>query len=60
MLTRKRFSLINRRGKGVIFHRDNACLLAALLTKDLEKFGCEIFLHPAYSPNLASLDYHLF
>ena len=28
--------------------------------QNLEEFGCEVLLHPLYSPDLVSSDYHLF
>jgi histone-lysine N-methyltransferase SETMAR len=40
---------------------DNVCPHTAADTQTLlEHFSCELFDHPAYSPDLALSDYHLF
>jgi histone-lysine N-methyltransferase SETMAR len=44
----------------VLLH-DNACPHAAATTQAmLPELGWEVFEHPAYSPNLAPSDFHLF
>ena len=58
-IERKRPELINRRG--VIFHHDNARPHTSLMTRQkLREFGWEVLMHPPYSPDIASSDYHLF
>lgn len=55
----RRPALANR--KGVTFHHDNARPHSAKITKDkLRKFGWDIIPQPAYSPDLAASDFHLF
>ena len=45
---------------GVIFHQNNARPHTSLVThKKLLKLGCEVMLHPPYSPDLAPFHYHL-
>jgi len=48
--------------KRVLLQHDNALAHTARLTykKLLELNGIEVFLHPAYSLNLAQSHYHLF
>ena len=47
--------------KGVIFHQDNPIPHTYLVTrKKLLELGWEVMPHPAYSPDLAPSDYHLF
>ncbi|UYV75874.1 SETMAR [Cordylochernes scorpioides] len=47
--------------QGVIFHHDNACPHTAKHTMEtLRKLGWEVLVHPAYSPELAPCDFHLF
>ncbi|GBL80764.1 hypothetical protein AVEN_26209-1 [Araneus ventricosus] len=46
---------------GVVFIRDNARPHNAVVTqKFLEQIKCDIFDHPAYSPDLVTRDFHLF
>lgn len=55
----KRPELVNR--KGIVFHHDNARPHTSLMTRQkLGEFGWEVLMHPAYSPDLAPSDYHLF
>ena len=55
----KRLEVATR--KGVIFHQDNAGLHTSLVTrKKVLKSGWEVMPRPAYSPDLAPSDYHLF
>ena len=53
-----------RRGKlakGIIFHHDNAPAHTSNRIQDsLRRHGFEILPHPAYSPDLAPCDFHLF
>lgn len=52
-------ALINRHGP-ILLH-DNARPHSAKITKEkLIELGIEALLHPAYSPDLAPSDYHLF
>jgi histone-lysine N-methyltransferase SETMAR len=45
----------------VMLLRDNVCPHAAARTQTmLPEFGWEVFEHPAYSPNLAPSNFHLF
>lgn len=47
--------------KGIIFLQDNAKPHKSKKTLDkIERMGWEALLHPAYSPDLAPSDYHLF
>ena len=58
-LRRKEPALINR--KGVILHHDNARPHAARFTVDkIRQLGWEVLPQPAYSPDIAPSDYHLF
>lgn len=51
--------LVNR--KSVVFHHDNARPHTSLMTrKKLKDLNWEVLMHPAYSPDLAPSDYHLF
>jgi histone-lysine N-methyltransferase SETMAR len=64
-LRRLRYAIqIRRRGllsSGVMFLHDNACPHAtARMQAMLQEFGWEVFEHPAYSPDLAPSDFHLF
>jgi len=55
----KRPELINRRG--VVFHHDNARPHTSLMTRQkLRELGWKVLMHPPYSPDIASSDYHLF
>ncbi len=48
-------------GDGVILQHDNATLHASRMTeRKIEDLLCEVFTHPANSPDLTPLDYHLF
>jgi len=52
-------SLVNR--KGVLLHHDNARPHIARLTiQKIGELGYEVMPHPAYSPDMAPSDYHLF
>ena len=58
-LQTQRPELMNR--KGVIFHHDNAWPHTALMTQHkLKELNWEVLRHPAYSPDLAPSDFHLF
>ena len=47
--------------KGIVFHQDKARPLTSLMTRQkLGELGCEVLIHPPYSPDLAPSDYHLF
>ena len=55
----KRPELVNR--KGVIFHYDSATSYTYLaIRRKLLRLGCEVKLHPPYSPDLVPSDYYLF
>ena len=65
--TLKKFkrAIQNKRGgllqKGVCLLHENATTHTAHATKQLlESFGWDVLNHPAYSPDLAPSDYHLF
>ncbi|GBN69554.1 Histone-lysine N-methyltransferase SETMAR [Araneus ventricosus] len=46
---------------GIALLHDNARPHTAAATQELlDQFGCEIFDHPPYSPDLAPSDFHLF
>ena len=59
-LAKKYPALINR--KNVLLHHDNARPHTSRMTKQkiTELPGIELIPHPAYSPDLAPSDYHLF
>ena len=58
-IKRKRSELINK--KGIVFRHDNARAHISLVTRQkLRELGWEVLMHPPYSPDLASSDYHLF
>ena len=58
-LDKKRPELVNR--KRIIFHEDNARPHVSLMTRQkLLQLGWEVLIHPPYSPDIASLDFHLF
>jgi histone-lysine N-methyltransferase SETMAR len=64
-LRRLRYAIQNRRrgllSSGVMPLHDNARPHAAARTQAmLQEFGWEVFEHPAYSPDLAASDLHLF
>ena len=55
----KASELVNR--KCIIFHQDNARLHVSLMTRQkLLQLGWEVLIHPPYSPDVASSDFHLF
>ena len=57
-IRRKRQGLLT---KGVVLLHDNARPHTAQLTvRRLAEYGWEVLPHPAYSPDLAPSDYHLF
>lgn len=59
ILMQKEPALINR--KGVIMQHDNARPHIAQITSEkLSQLGWEVLPHPAYSPDLAPSDFHLF
>lgn len=58
-IAEKHPALLNR--KNVILHHDNARPHVARMTRSkLKELGWETFTHPAYSPDLAPSDFHLF
>ena len=58
-LDKKRPELVNR--KRIIFHQDNARLHVSLMTRQkLLQLGWEVLIHPPYSPDIATSDFHLF
>jgi histone-lysine N-methyltransferase SETMAR len=64
-LRRLRYAIQNRwwglLSSGVLLLHDNACPHAAARTQAmLQEFDWEVFEHPAYSPDLAPSDFHLF
>ena len=51
--------LVNRKHK--IFHQDNARPNVSLMTRQkLLQLGWEVLIHPLYSPDIVTLDFHLF
>lgn len=58
-IDQKRPELSN--GKGLLFHYENARPYATKATdQKLREIGWEVIIHPAYSPDIAPSDYHLF
>lgn len=58
-IDQKRPELANR--KGVVFQQDNVRPHTSIATRQkLRELGLEVLVHPPYSPDLASSDYHLF
>ncbi|GFY12705.1 transposase [Trichonephila clavipes] len=48
-------------GRAVVFHQDNARPHTSGVTRqNLWELSWEALMHPPYSPDLASSDYHLF
>jgi histone-lysine N-methyltransferase SETMAR len=59
-LKKKRPRIADKRDK-VVFHDDNAKPhRASIVKKKVEDFGWDRLVQPAYSPDLAPSDYHLF
>ena len=59
VLNKKRPEIVKR--KCTIFHQDNARPHVSLMTRQkLFQLGWEVLIHPLYSPDIASLDFHLF
>ena len=47
--------------KRIRFYQDNARLHVSLMTRQkLLQLGCEVLIHPPYSPDIAPSDFHLF
>ena len=47
--------------KCIIFHQENTRLPVSLMTKQkLLQLGWEVLIHPSYSPDIASLNFHFF
>ena len=58
-LHEKRPELVNR--KLIIFHQDNARLPVSFMTRQkLLQLGWEVLIYPPYSPDIATLNFHLF
>ena len=58
-LEEERPELINR--KGIIFHDNARPHTSLMMTRQkLRELGWEVLMHPPYSPDIASSDYHLF
>ena len=58
-LDEKRPELVNR--KCIIFHQHNTRPHVSLMTRQkLLQLGWEVLIHPPYSPDIASSDFHLF
>ena len=58
-IIQKRPELVNR--KGVVLHHDNARPHTSLITRQkLLELGWDVLPQPAYSPDLAPSDFHLF
>ncbi|XP_046836128.1 histone-lysine N-methyltransferase SETMAR-like [Vespa crabro] len=58
-LREKEPALINR--KGIILHHDNALPhIARIMAEKLRQLGWEVLPQPAFSPDIAPSDYHLF
>ena len=59
VLDEKHLELVNR--KCIIFHYDNARPHVSLMTmQKLLQLGWEVLIHLPYSPDIATLDFHLF
>ena len=58
-LDKKHPELVNR--KYIIFHQDNTrAYVYLMIRKKLLHLGWEVLIHLLYSPDIASLDFHLF
>ena len=58
-LDKKRSELVNR--ERIIFHQDTARPHVFLMTRQkLLQLGWEVLIHPPYSPDIATSDFHLF
>ena len=59
VLDKKCLELVNR--KCIIFHQDTPRPHVSLMTRQkLLQLGWEILIHPPYSPDIATSDFHLF
>ena len=57
-LDEKRLELVNR--KRIIFHQNNTRPHVSLMTRHKRlQLGCEVLIHPPYSPDIAPSDFHL-
>jgi len=59
-LCEKRPEYQKRQHKMILLHDNAPSHIAKLVKEMIEAFGWEILSHAAYSPDLASFDYHLF
>ena len=58
-LNQKHPKFVNRRC--IIFHQDSTRLHVSLMTRQkLLQLGCEVLIHPPYSPDTAPSNFHLF
>lgn len=59
-LKEKRSEWANRHGKVILLHDNARPHVAKLVQETLEALGWDVLPHPAYSPDIAPSDYHLF